>query len=62
MQKCQIFTIFMTAEIHKIDLEALFSEFEKSPSDGKNLDLWVKIRFVQKTFSWGITDFTEANF
>ena len=50
LQKCQIFVIFITAEIHKIDLEALFFRILKI--------LMVKI---QKS-SWGITDFTEANF
>ena len=50
LQKCQIFVIFITAEIHKIDLEALFFRILKI--------LMVKI---QKG-SWGITDFTEANF
>ena len=29
---------------------------------GKNLDLWVRIQFVQKEFAWGITDSTEADF
>ena len=30
-QKCQHFAISFIAEIQKIDLEALFSEFKKSP-------------------------------
>ena len=50
----------MIAEIHKIDLEALFQNF-KNPH-GKNLDLWVRIQFVEKYFSQGITHFTEANY
>ena len=50
LQKCQIFVIFIIAEIHKIDLEALFFRILKV--------LIVKIRKI----CWGITDFTEANF
>ena len=50
----------MIAEIHKIDLEDIFSEF-KNPN-GKILDLWVKLHFAEEIFFQGITDFTEANF
>ena len=38
----------------------IFQNF-KNPQ-GKNLDLWVRIQFVQKNFSQEMTDFTEANF
>ena len=51
----------MVSEIHKIDLRSFIFQNFKNPH-GKNLDLWVIIQFVQKNFSQGITDFTEANF
>ena len=63
----------MNAEIHKIDLKALFFRILKIPtvknldiwvsiqSVKKNLDIWVSIQSVKK-ISQGITDFTEANF
>ena len=58
-RKCQILAIFVIAEIHKIDLEALFYRISKIPTV-KNLDLWLRIQFVKKNFSQGIRDFTEA--
>ena len=54
------FAIFVIAEIRKIDLEALFFRI-KNPHC-KYIDLWVRIQIVQKTFSLGIADFTEASF
>ena len=38
----------------------IFQNFKNSHS--KNLDIWVRILFVQKKISQGITEFTEANF
>ena len=53
-RKCQIFVIFLIAEIYKIDLEALFFGILKQQTPhGKDLDLWVKIQFVQKQLSGG---------
>ena len=38
LTKCQILIIFVIAEIHKIDMEALFFRIPKIPNI-KNLDL-----------------------
>ena len=38
LTKCQILTILVIAEIHKIDLEALFFRIPKIPNV-KNLDI-----------------------
>ena len=52
--------IFMNSEIKESDLEALFSEFLKS--QGKNLDLQVKMCFASKVLPQGRTNFTDHNF
>ena len=51
-KKCQIFPIFIIAEIHKMDLEASFFQNFYNPSS-KNLDLQVKVHFAQKQISSG---------